>query len=95
MYPGCSREFHVRDAVAVNTSEAAADKTGQTSVLKHREDPGVIDTLKYSGEANQENTESVMQLISFCNCCILPLSSRTVSSSSINFLLEIVSNVEP
>ena len=39
-----SREFHVRDAVAINTSQEAADKTGQLSVLEHREDPGMIDT---------------------------------------------------
>ena len=42
--PGCSREFHVRGAVAANTSQEAADKTGQLSVLEHGEDPGVIDT---------------------------------------------------
>ena len=32
---------------------------------------------------------------SFCNSCILPVSSRIVSRSSTNLLLEIVSNVEP
>ena len=31
----------------------------------------------------------------FCNSCILPVSSRIVSRSSINFLIEIVSNVNP
>ena len=34
-------------------------------------------------------------MISFCNSCILPVSSRIVFRSSINFLLAIVSNVEP
>ena len=38
----CSREFHVRGAV-INTSQEAANKTGQLSVLEHREDPGMID----------------------------------------------------
>ena len=37
----------------------------------------------------------IIQLISFCNSCILPVSSRIVSRSSTNFLLTIVSNVEP
>ena len=41
---GGSREFHVRDAVAANTTQEAADEPGQLSVLKYREDPGVIDT---------------------------------------------------
>ena len=36
-----------------------------------------------------------MQWISFCNSWILPVSSRIVSRSSTNFLLAIVSNVEP
>ena len=36
-----------------------------------------------------------MQLISFCNSWILPARSKIVSRSSINFLLAIVSNVEP
>ena len=39
--------------------------------------------------------ESFIQLMSFCNSWILPVSSRIVSRSSINFLLVIVSNVEP
>ena len=40
---GRPREFHVRDAVAVNTSQEAADKTRQLCVLEHGEDPGVMD----------------------------------------------------
>ena len=40
----CSREFHVCDSVPVNTSQEATEKGGQSSVLDHREDPGVIDT---------------------------------------------------
>ena len=45
--------------------------------------------------ASWKSLELFMQLISFCNSCILPLSSRIVSRSSTNFLLAIVSNVEP
>ena len=41
--PGCSREFHVSDAVPINTSQEAADKIRQFSLLDHGEDPGVID----------------------------------------------------
>ena len=49
----CSRKFHVRDAVAVNTSQKTADETGQPSVLKHREDPGMIDDGKGSRKVRQ------------------------------------------
>ena len=45
--------------------------------------------------ASWKSLESFIQLISFCNSCILPVSSRIVSRSSINFLLAIVSNVDP
>ena len=45
--------------------------------------------------ASWKSLESFMQLISFCNSCILPVSSNIVSRSSTNFLLHIVSNVEP
>ena len=38
---------------------------------------------------------SSIQLIWFCNSCILPVSLRTVSRPSTNLLLAIVSNVEP
>ena len=44
--------------------------------------------------ASWKSLESFIQLISFCNSCILPVSSRTVSRSSTNFLLAIVSNLE-
>ena len=39
-----SREFHVCDAVPVNTSQETTEKGWQSSVLELREDPGVIDT---------------------------------------------------
>ena len=39
--------------------------------------------------ASWKSLESFMQLISLCNSWILPVSSRIVSRSSINFLLEI------
>ena len=45
--------------------------------------------------ASWKSLGSFIQFISFCNSCILPVSSRIVSRSSINFLLAIVSNVEP
>ena len=51
-----SREFHVRDAVAVYTSQGAADRTGQPSVLEHKEDPGVVDAGVGSGKVRQKNT---------------------------------------
>ena len=41
--PSCSREFHVRGAVFMNTSREAADKIRQFCLLIHGEDPGVID----------------------------------------------------
>ena len=45
--------------------------------------------------ASWKSLESFIQLISFSNPWILPVSSRIVSRSSTNFLLAIVSNVEP
>ena len=45
--------------------------------------------------ASWKSLESFIQLNSFCNSCILPVSSRIVSWSSTNFLLAIVSNDEP
>ena len=45
--------------------------------------------------ASWKSLESFIQLISFCNSCILPVCSRIVSRSSTTFLLAIVSNVEP
>ena len=45
--------------------------------------------------ASWKSLESFIQLISFCSSWILAVSSRIVSRSSTNFLLEIVSNVEP
>ena len=41
--PSCSGEFHVRDAVVINTSHEAADKLRQFCFLNNGEDPGVID----------------------------------------------------
>ena len=41
--PGCSREFHVRGTVVVNTSQESADKIRQFRLLDHGKDPGVID----------------------------------------------------
>ena len=52
--PFCSREFHVRSVVVINTSQEATEKTGQPSALKHREDPGVIDTGISSSKVNQK-----------------------------------------
>ena len=52
----CSREFHVRGAVAVNTSQEAAEKPGQSSVLEHRDDPEVIDTGIGSSKVSQKDT---------------------------------------
>ena len=48
-----------------------------------------------SDSASWKSLESFIQLVSFCNSCILPVSSRIVSWSSTNFLLASVSNVEP
>ena len=45
--------------------------------------------------ASWKSLESFMQVISYCNSWILPVNSRIVSRSSINFLLENVSNVGP
>ena len=45
--------------------------------------------------ASWKSLESFIQLISFCSSWILPVSSWTVSRSSFNFFLEIVSNVKP
>ena len=45
--------------------------------------------------ASWKSLESFMQLISFCDSWIIPVSSRIVSRSSINLLLEIASNVDP
>ena len=45
--------------------------------------------------ASWNSLESFIQLISFYNSCILPVSSRIVTRSSTNFILEIVSNVDP
>ena len=45
--------------------------------------------------ASWKSIESIIQLFSFRNSCILPVSSRIVSRSSTNFLLAIVSTVEP
>ena len=44
--------------------------------------------------ASWKSFESFIQLISFCNSCILPVSSRIVSWSSAILLLAIVSKVE-
>ena len=46
----------MRDAVAVNTSQEAADKTVQLCFLEHGEDPGVIDTGKDSSKVCQLDT---------------------------------------
>ena len=51
----CSREFHVHDAVAVNTLQEATEKAGQSSVLDHREDAGVIDTGIASSKVSQKD----------------------------------------
>ena len=45
--------------------------------------------------ASWESIESFIQLVSFCNSCILQMSSRIVSRSLTNFLLATVSNVAP
>ena len=42
-----------------------------------------------------KSLESFMQLTSFCSSCILAVSSRIVSRSSTNFLVENPSNVDP
>ena len=52
----CSCKFHVCDAVFVNTSQEATEEARQPNVLKHREDPGVIDTGICSGEVSQKDT---------------------------------------
>ena len=44
--------------------------------------------------ASWKSLESFIQLISCCNSCILPVSSRTVSRSSTNLFVVIVSKVE-
>ena len=44
----------MRDAVAVNTSQEAADKTGQLIVLEHGENPGTIDTGIGSSRVSME-----------------------------------------
>ena len=44
--------------------------------------------------ASWKSLESFMQLISFCNSCVLPVSSRIVSWSSTNLRLATVSKVE-
>ena len=45
--------------------------------------------------ASWKSLESFIQFIQFCNSLILPVNSNIVYRSSINFLLAIVSNVEP
>ena len=54
--PFCSRKFHVCDAVYMNTSQEAPEKTKQPSVLKHREDPVVIEIGICSGEVSLKDT---------------------------------------
>ena len=44
--------------------------------------------------ASWKSLESFMQWVSFCNSCILPVSSKIVSWSSTNLRLAIVSKVE-
>ena len=44
--------------------------------------------------ASWKSIESFMQMISFCNSCVLSVSSKIVSPSSVNLLLAIVSKVE-
>ena len=44
------------DAVFMNTSQEATEKVGKPSVLKHREDPGVLDTGISSGKVSQMKT---------------------------------------
>ena len=39
-----------------NASYEAAEKTGQSSVLEHRQDPGVIDTGICIGKVSQKDT---------------------------------------
>ena len=52
--PGCSHEFHMRGTVVVNTSQEATEKAGQSRLLDHEEDPGVIDTGKSSNKVFQK-----------------------------------------
>ena len=47
-----------------------------------------------TGSASWKSLESFIQLIFFCNSCILPVSSKTVSWSSTNLRLAVVSKVE-
>ena len=52
----CFRELHVRGTVVVNTSQEGTEKAGQSSVLGHREDPGMIDAGIGSSEVCQQDT---------------------------------------
>ena len=61
-------------------------------------DTGWLATREFplrTDSSSWKSLESFMQLILFCISWILPVSSRIVSRSPINFLLVIVSNVEP
>ena len=61
-------------------------------------DTGWLATWEFplrTDSASLKSLESFIQWTSFYNSWILPVSSRIVSRSSTNFLLAIVSNVEP
>ena len=56
---------------------------------------GTWDSPLRTDSASLKSLESFIQLTSFCSSWILAVSSRIVSRSSINFLLENPSNVDP
>ena len=60
-------------------------------------DTGRLTTWEFSLRIDSgcwKSLESFMHLISFCNSCILPVSSKIVSGSSTNLRLAVVSKVE-
>ena len=65
------------------------DEVGKTLVDWER---GIVHCVLIQHLENLSNHHTID---SVCNSCIFPVSSRTVSRSSTNFLLEIVSNVDP
>ena len=53
---GHSCKFHVRGAVAVDSSKETANELGQLCSFQYMEDPGVIDIGICSGKIWQKNT---------------------------------------
>ena len=54
--PSRSFKFHMRGSIAVDPSQKSTEKGRQSSVLDHREDPGVTDIGVCGSKVCQKNT---------------------------------------